>query len=284
MNWYLKAYKQYADFSGRARRKECWVFWVCNSIIYILLLLLELFLAGGTNQMPYGVFRTLAILFALIPGLALIVRRLHDVGKSGWMILIILIPFVGFVWITVLSLMDGQPGPNQWGPDPKGRTPQGANNQWMPAQVAIPVAVPVGIPVHAPVAVPMNIPAPSPVAAPIPAAVQAHIPATEVAKDQFILVGTRGPLAGSHFLLSPRPMFIGRDPAVSAIIVPADTKGVSRRHLEIAVKGGSVHIRDSYSSNGTFVDGRKIEPGMWVSVQKGQEISLGGADVAFTTA
>jgi uncharacterized membrane protein YhaH (DUF805 family) len=62
----------------------------------------------------------ISILAMIIPGLAVTVRRLHDVGKSGWFYFIVLIPIVGSIWILVLMVTDGQPGKNQYGKNPKG--------------------------------------------------------------------------------------------------------------------------------------------------------------------
>ena len=80
-------------------------------------------LLGVLSSMVSSSFSWLGNLYALaifIPGLAVGVRRLHDIGKSGWMMLIILIPFIGWIWLLVLSVMDSQAGDNAYGPNPKG--------------------------------------------------------------------------------------------------------------------------------------------------------------------
>jgi uncharacterized membrane protein YhaH (DUF805 family) len=119
MNWYLKVLKQYADFSGRARRKEYWVFVLFNMIFGIVAIILDNILGLTAGELPYGVFYFLYVLAVLIPGLAVFVRRLHDVGKSGWMILIALIPIIGAIWLLVLMVTDSNPGENQYGVNPK---------------------------------------------------------------------------------------------------------------------------------------------------------------------
>ena len=91
MNWYLAVLKNYAGFSGRARRKEYWMFVLFNMIFAIVAMILDNVLGLTAGELPYGVFYFLYMLAVLIPGLAVAVRRLHDVGKSGWMILIALI-------------------------------------------------------------------------------------------------------------------------------------------------------------------------------------------------
>jgi uncharacterized membrane protein YhaH (DUF805 family) len=119
MNWYLKVLKQYADFSGRARRKEYWMFALFNIIFIVVAMILDNVLGLTAGELPYGVFYFLYAFAVLIPGLAVSVRRLHDVGKSGWMLLIALIPLIGAIWLLVLMVTDSNPGENQYGPNPK---------------------------------------------------------------------------------------------------------------------------------------------------------------------
>lgn len=119
MNWYLKVLKQYADFSGRARRKEYWMFALFNIIFIIIAMILDNILGTTAGELPYGVFYFLYVLAIFIPGLAVSVRRLHDVGKSGWMYLIVLIPLIGAIWLLVLMVTDSISGENQYGPNPK---------------------------------------------------------------------------------------------------------------------------------------------------------------------
>jgi uncharacterized membrane protein YhaH (DUF805 family) len=119
MNWYLKVLKQYADFSGRARRKEYWMFALFNLIFIIVAMVLDNILGLTAGELPYGLFYFLYVLAVLIPGLAVAVRRLHDVGKSGWMILISLIPIIGAIWLLVLMVTDSNPGENKYGLNPK---------------------------------------------------------------------------------------------------------------------------------------------------------------------
>lgn len=113
MDWYLKVLKQYADFNGRARRKEYWMFVLFNVIFEIVAWILDLIL--GT----YLVIITIYGLAILIPAIAVTVRRLHDTGKSGWWILIDFVPVIGFIWLIILLVQEGTHGPNEYGPDPK---------------------------------------------------------------------------------------------------------------------------------------------------------------------
>ena len=119
MNWYLKCLKQYADFSGRARRKEYWMFTLFNIIFAIVAMIIDNVVGTASPELGYGVFYGLYALAVFIPGLAVAVRRLHDVGKSGWMILIALIPLIGAIWLLVLMVTDSNPGENQYGQNPK---------------------------------------------------------------------------------------------------------------------------------------------------------------------
>lgn len=113
MHWYLEALKKYAVFEGRARRREYWFFVLFNLIISFVLGFIE-GLVGGP-----GVLGAIYALAVLIPGIAVAVRRLHDTGRSGWWLLIALVPIVGFIVLLVFMVQDGTPGPNQYGPNPK---------------------------------------------------------------------------------------------------------------------------------------------------------------------
>jgi uncharacterized membrane protein YhaH (DUF805 family) len=114
MEWYLKVVKEnYANFNGRARRKEFWMFVLFNIIFSIVTWTVDAIL--GT----YIVFSTIYGLAILIPSLAVTVRRLHDIGKSGLWIFIEFIPFIGWIWLLILLAQEGIPGPNEYGPNPK---------------------------------------------------------------------------------------------------------------------------------------------------------------------
>lgn len=119
MNFYLKVLKQYADFSGRTRRKEYWMFVLFYSIFAIIAMILDNVLGIAIEGFGYGPLYGLYVLAMLIPALAVGVRRLHDVGKSGWMYLIILIPLAGAIWLLVLLCTDSQQESNKWGQNPK---------------------------------------------------------------------------------------------------------------------------------------------------------------------
>jgi len=111
MDWYIAVLKKYAVFSGRAGRKEYWMFVLFNFIFALAAFLLGL--------ITFGLLYIAYIVAVFVPTLAVSVRRLHDIGKSGWYYLIILIPIAGPIWFLVLMCTDSQPGDNQYGPNPK---------------------------------------------------------------------------------------------------------------------------------------------------------------------
>lgn len=119
MKWYLAVLKKYAVFSGRARRKEYWMFVLFNIIFSIVAVILDNVLGTAIENLGYGVIYILYGLAVLLPALAVTVRRLHDSGKSGWWIFISFVPFIGAIWLLVLLVMDSQSGKNQYGPNPK---------------------------------------------------------------------------------------------------------------------------------------------------------------------
>ncbi|MEY3480675.1 MAG: hypothetical protein RIQ71_1450 [Verrucomicrobiota bacterium] len=119
MNWYLDAWKNYATFQGRAPRKAFWMFLLFNIIAIVALTVVE-GLIGLRGEGGYGILSGLYSLAVILPALALAVRRLHDTGRSGWWILIGLVPAIGGIILIVFYALDSQPGTNQYGPNPKG--------------------------------------------------------------------------------------------------------------------------------------------------------------------
>lgn len=119
MNWYLRVLKQYATFSGRARRKEYWYFLLFHIIITTVLFAIDDNTGNLAADGEIGLLSGLYTLAVLIPGLAVSVRRLHDTDRSGWWVLIGLIPLVGAIVLLVFALQDGTPGQNRFGPSPK---------------------------------------------------------------------------------------------------------------------------------------------------------------------
>ena len=118
MNWYLDVLKKYFVFQGRARRKEYWMFTLFNMLAYIVLMIVEGVLGMG-GEGGIGLLSTIYTLAVLLPALGVSVRRLHDTGRSGWWLLISLVPLIGGIVLLVFLILDSQPGANQYGSNPK---------------------------------------------------------------------------------------------------------------------------------------------------------------------
>ncbi|MFP3122708.1 DUF805 domain-containing protein [Ectobacillus funiculus] len=113
MQWYLKVLKNYVGFQGRASRQEYWMFVLVNVIISIVLSIIDTM--ADLSSVLTGIYS----LLILLPSLAVGVRRLHDTGRSGWWLLISLIPLIGSIILIVFACQDSQEGDNQYGPNPK---------------------------------------------------------------------------------------------------------------------------------------------------------------------
>ena len=122
MNWYFEVLKKYAVFSGRARRKEYWYFFLFNIIIQIVLAFVDSATGNFDPEVGMGPLGTIYILAVLIPGIAVTVRRLHDIGRSAWYLLVLLVPLIGVIVLLVFLAQDGKPGQNQYGVNPKEAT------------------------------------------------------------------------------------------------------------------------------------------------------------------
>ena len=132
MEWGLLPLRRYAEFSGRSRRKEFWMFVLLSFIAAIVAGVIDISLGYGTTDSyvsdsgfgasatssgPVGIILTLAL---LIPGIAVSVRRLHDTDRSGWWLLLAFLPLIGAIVLVVFYCLDGTRGPNEYGPDPVG--------------------------------------------------------------------------------------------------------------------------------------------------------------------
>lgn len=130
---YKEMFKNYANFNGRSRRSEYWFVVLANFIIMMVAYII-MFIPFLADVINYGeplessmftmvIFCVLLMIYGLavmVPSLAVGVRRLHDTGKSGWYMLMSLIPYIGSIILIVFMATDSQPGVNQYGPNPKG--------------------------------------------------------------------------------------------------------------------------------------------------------------------
>jgi uncharacterized membrane protein YhaH (DUF805 family) len=117
VNWYLEVLRKYAVFDGRARRTEYWMFTLINTLVS-----LAIGFAGGKLGWSQHTITTVAViymLFVLLPSLGVVVRRLHDTGRSGWWFLIVVVPLIGAVVLLVFALQDSEQGSNDYGANPK---------------------------------------------------------------------------------------------------------------------------------------------------------------------
>lgn len=128
IEWYKKVvFANYANFNGRARRSEYWYFTLVQFITFMSLIVLSSIVGAvfgsalGGVLIGYMLFALYALV-TVIPTIAVVVRRLHDVGKSGWFYFIFLIPLIGGIWLLVLMCTEGDSGSNEYGPDPKNET------------------------------------------------------------------------------------------------------------------------------------------------------------------
>lgn len=119
MAWYMSMLRGYDDFTGRARRRDYWLFLLANLLLACVTAVLDFVVGSEIGLAGLGPFGTLLMVIVALPSLALGVRRLHDSGRSGWWMLVSLVPFIGVVALLVLMVLPGTSGPNEYGPDPR---------------------------------------------------------------------------------------------------------------------------------------------------------------------
>lgn len=211
MDWYIGVWKKFAVFEGRARRKEYWLFCLINMFISMIFYIVDVFI------FPILFLIVIYDLAILLPSLAVSVRRLHDLGKSGWWIFLCLIPIIGIIWLLVLFSTDGMPCENKYGPNPK---------QTFLSPVEIPYA-------------------PNHFAAQQPIQVQERRTAT--------LVGFTGSYAGQQISVPSEGIIMGRN--ASLCNLPVQSSSISRKHARLYYGAGqdSLVLEDLGSTNGTFI-------------------------------
>ncbi|WP_010198504.1 DUF805 domain-containing protein [Bacillus sp. m3-13] len=120
MHWYLEGFRNYFNFSGRAGRKEYWIFTLVHSVIFWVIPMFIAYFFQDSEIIVgiFGLFYLIFILGTIIPVISINVRRLHDIGKSGWWYLIILIPIVGGIILFVFACIESEHD-NKYGPNPR---------------------------------------------------------------------------------------------------------------------------------------------------------------------
>ena len=253
-------FHQYADFSGRARRSEYWYFCLFNGLVYLgISILYSVVIFAGVSSRSlsaalggsffvtalYGIY-SLAV---LIPGLAVACRRLHDIGRAGSYLLFAFIPLVGFIFLLIWFLQEGDHGSNQYGADPKG-----------------------GYTDYSPAPVRHHSPSPEPVR---------NVRQYQEQPSSLYLEGTSGHYFGRRIPIRGT-MVAGRDSGCD-ISFPGDTHGVSHRHCRIQADGSSsLIVTDLGSSCGTFINGsNRLKANHSVSLSPGDTIGLGSQKQSF---
>ncbi len=118
VDWAKRPLQKYADFSGRAPRPEYWWFILAQVVVLLVAMLLDSVLGTGFGESGYGFIYMITALALLVPALAVAVRRLHDTDRSGWWLLIGLIPLVGAIILLVYFASEGNAGDNRFGAPP----------------------------------------------------------------------------------------------------------------------------------------------------------------------
>ncbi|RJG42195.1 DUF805 domain-containing protein [Motilimonas pumila] len=119
MQWYINVWKNAFNFSGRARRKEYWMFYLINMLVSLALVFVDMAISGGSLESGVGILSIIYSFILVIPALAVTFRRLHDTSRSAWWILICLIPLVGAIILLIFMVLDSSEDENKWGENPK---------------------------------------------------------------------------------------------------------------------------------------------------------------------
>lgn len=245
---YRTCIKKYATFRGRARRSEYWMFTLCNVLISLVIYGLSYFAQSQRSEaliMGVSIVSILYSLFILLPGLAAVVRRLHDTGHSGWYYFIGLIPIIGFIILLVALCKDSTPGINEYGLNPKDTmdyasseippswvkedTPEYGNSALLEDRIGETAKVDDGN--------------------------YETVNITPVLKVKC----TSGPIVGKTAV--GEAIYVGRDPKLCQLVFPDGTPGVSNVHCMLHTDGKSIEIRDLGSSYGTFLsDKTRLKP------------------------
>lgn len=247
-------FSKYVVFEGRARRSEYWMFALFNFLVYAGLSILAAVILGFGDDGAEAAVTTLSGLYGMyslavfLPSLAVCVRRLHDTGKSGWIILIGLIPFGGIV-LLVWFATDSQPGTNAYGPNPKENP--GFSGEIPPnGRAYIPDPY-----------VPGTIPASKPLSV-----------------NQVMRPRVSVPDLRLKANIGQGSLILGRN-ADCGLVFPAGTPGISGRHCAVTWDPNTSEfiVKDLNSTYGTYLqNGRRLDPTQVYRLRQGTSIYLGG--------
>ena len=256
-------FRKYAVFSGRARRSEYWLFCLANILLAIVLSLLTLVLTK-VSQTAVMVAYGLSCLFSLVmflPGLAVMVRRLHDTDHSGAAVLLLFVPLVGPIILLVWYCRDGTPGPNRYGESPKlpperPKTPEPPAAEEPGSGAAVSLVKP-------PAAEPGD--KTQPLTPPPP-------------QPRLLVDCVEGGDKGAH--AEGKLVYVGRDAALCQLVLQ-HSPSVSRSHCMIHLNEGRIELMDLNSRNGTYLaDGTRLPPNQTVVIANGSKLLLGSRDTA----
>lgn len=282
--------KKATDFKSRSRRSEYWM--ACLFLFFVNLVgsFVLGFLSGLLGEAGALIAAIVYLvwgIFCMIASLALCIRRLHDTGKSGWYLLMGLIPLAGPIIMLVFYCMDSTED-NKWGPNPK-------YYSLNPEPAARPAAVPVqrdyedytpGIPAMSPVShEPVDLYEKPTAYTPTESARSTRQASASVMEAEPAVYGSlylySGPMAGQIFRFPEgRTVTIGRSNSRCDVVL-APYNVVSGVHCKITICRNYINITDLNSTNGTFVNGIRLTPNKTVSARNGATIYLANATCAF---
>ena len=282
MNSYLKVWQNYSEFSGRSSRMEYWMFNLIQMLIYGLGYALIFAMAISSYFILTSIIVFLLGIYAIayiIPSLALSVRRLHDVGKSGWLILINLIPFVGVIILLVFLFSDGIWGDNQYGPNPKSNVNQGFNSPYnQQGYYHSHHYHPAASSDLSPQRKESIISSKSIQHKPHPQVNHSYenkliFPITiyqqngEFAGKTYHITGT---IQGNHY-----EAILGWKTAHSNPDIAVNDSIVSRRHISLLIKDHQFFAQLLAAKNATFINNQRLEPGQYYPIYVGDLIYIG---------
>ena len=289
MNWYMEVLRKYAQFDGRARRKEYWFFILFNFIVYILLIMINILLLGPfTLMVGGGILIALYNLALFIPSIAVTVRRLHDTNRSGWWILFPFVMTAIFYIVLMMTAVLSQGFSGAYDQTntvaavfmllvmvamigsyvilfvfmvlngTRGPNKYGADPKTIPE--------PIFDPQHPLQQLKQN-----------NSYNQRATPHGNVQESSVTLFGSNA-MIPSIVLLTNREVIVGRS---SNVNVKIENKYVSTKHLSLMLLNGQVKVRDLSSSNGTYISGKKLDPNVSYILNHGDQLVIGSEDVMY---